>query len=184
LLVVSTAHAAFDEAALDRFLLDRLYEDGIPRLSVAIVEHCRVSLVRSYGEAARGRAMRVNTPVTAASLMKIITPAPMMQLVDAGQVALDQPMQCYLPEFTLPDPGTEDAFTLRHLVPHNSVLAGSGFPEMSLPRPASIAECVTDLAGIFSPNYKLLAHLGSLDGSARRRGIKVEAQAIAVPRLH
>jgi len=59
-------------------------------LSIAIVKQGRVSLVRAYGEAASGRPMRVNTPIAAGSLMKSITAACVMQLVDAGQVELDQ----------------------------------------------------------------------------------------------
>ena len=91
LLVAVTAHAVTDPAALDSFLLNRLSQDGIPGLSVAIIEKGRISTVRAFGEAGRGRPMRVNTPIAAASLMKSITATCVMPLVDAGQVALDAP---------------------------------------------------------------------------------------------
>lgn len=62
----------------------RLERDGIPGLSIAIVKHGQVSLVRAYGEAASARPMRIDTPIVAASLMKSITAACVMQLVDAA----------------------------------------------------------------------------------------------------
>jgi len=171
LLVAATAPAASGQSAVDRFLLDRLERDGIPGLSIAIIERGRVSLVRAYGEAANGRPMRVDTPLAAASLMKSITAACVMQLVDTGQVELDQPVQLYLPEFTLSDPGAAAAITVRHLLHHNSGLADSGYPEMRLPQPASVAARLTNLAAArtggapgtafhyFNPNYDLLARI-------------------------
>lgn len=115
--------------------------------------------------------MRVDTPIAAASLMKSITATCVMQLVDSGKVKLDQPMHRYLRTFTLRDPGAAAAITVRHLLHHNSGLADSGFPEMRLPQPASIAKRVSDLAGAhsvgapgsafhyFNPNYDLLARI-------------------------
>jgi len=171
LLVAATPHVAPDEALFDRFLLDWLDRDGIPGLAIAIVKQGRVIVVRAYGEAASGRPMRVDTPTAAASLMKSITATCVMQLVDSGQVELDQPVQRYLPGFTLPNRATAAAITVRHLLHHNSSLADSGFPEMRLPQPESVAERVTDLADArtmgapgsafhyFKPNYDLLARI-------------------------
>ena len=171
LAVAATTHAATDQAAVDWFMLDRLDRDSIPGLSIAIIKQGQVILVGAYGEAANGRPMRVDTPIAAAFLMKSITAACVMQRVDSGKVDLDQHVQRYLPEFTLRDPGAASAITVRHLLHHNSGLADSGYPEMRLPQPASIAVRVTSLADgcsvgasgtgfhYFNPNYDLLARI-------------------------
>lgn len=149
-LVATTTQAASEQAALDRFLLDRLDQEGILGLSIAITKQGRISLVHANGEAASGHPMRVDTPIAAASSVKSITAACVMQLVDAGKVELDQQVQRYLPKFMISDPRAAAAIKVRHLLHHNSGLADSGFPEMRLPQPASVAERVTNLAGASS----------------------------------
>ena len=152
-VLVATLRAVPDEAEVERFLAERRARDGIPGLAVAIASQGMVSWVRGYGEAAVGRPMGTNTPIAASSLMKGITAACVLQLVDAGRIVLDQPVQRYLPAFTLADSagsaGLADStarITVRQLLNQTSGLADGGFPEMRLPQPASLAERVVSLS--------------------------------------
>lgn len=94
-----------------------------------------------------------------------------MQLVEAGKINLDAPVQSYLPEFTLTDPKTAARITIRHLLNQVSGLSDLGFPEYQLPQPATLKQRVTSLNiarlvavpgtefHYFNPNYAILARV-------------------------
>lgn len=102
-----------------------------------------------------------------------------MQLVEAGQINLDSPVQTYLPEFTLTDPafaqrplgGIAAKITIRHLLNQVSGLSDIGFPELQLSQATTIGERVTSLSRAspvalpgaqfhyFNPNYEVLAQV-------------------------
>jgi CubicO group peptidase (beta-lactamase class C family) len=106
-----------------------------------------------------------------ASLSKSFTAIAVMQLVEAGQIGLDAPIQTYLPAFELVDRNAASRITVRHLLNQTSGLADPGFPEMRLPQPSTIEERVRTLRdarlvsdpGVafhyFNPNYAILARL-------------------------
>ncbi len=115
-------------------------------------------------------------PVTAnsrfriASLSKSFTSLAVLQLVDAGQVALDDPVVAHLPEFRLADPRGAD-ITVRQLLDQTSGLADREVPELSRPQPSSLAEATTSLSSArlvaapgtqfnyHNPNYRVAARL-------------------------
>ncbi len=94
-----------------------------------------------------------------------------MQLVEAGRIELDAPVQTYLPEFSVADPSGARTITVRMLLQQTSGLADAGFPEMTLSQPATIAERVNGLREAelvsepgttfhyFNPNYAILARV-------------------------
>jgi CubicO group peptidase (beta-lactamase class C family) len=61
-----------------------------------------------------------------ASASKPITALAITQLVEAGSVELDAPVQRYLPAFRVADPVASQQITVRHLLNHTS-----GLPERS-----------------------------------------------------
>jgi CubicO group peptidase (beta-lactamase class C family) len=58
---------------------------------------------------------------------KLFTATLIMQLVDAGEVELDQPVRRYLPSFSLADPTAAEEITVRHLLTHTSGIQGDHF---------------------------------------------------------
>jgi CubicO group peptidase (beta-lactamase class C family) len=62
-----------------------------------------------------GRPVTAQTPVLLASTSKTLTAIAVMQQVEAGRLRLDEPVQAYLPWFTLDDPRSS-AITVRHLL--------------------------------------------------------------------
>ena len=92
-----------------------------------------VTEVTGAGEVAVGDAWRW------ASVTKQVTAALVMQQVDSGRIALDEPVTRYLPDFAGP---TGSAVTVRRLLQHTSGLpnpddtprGGDGFPEFYLGR--------------------------------------------------
>lgn len=131
LLIVQPVTAApystgLDVPQLDRFVRNQVQRHGLPGLALAVVEGDRIVHLAGYGSTDQdGRPVTAQTPFVLASASKPLTALAVMQLVEAGQVELDAPVQRYLPEFRVADPVAAGQITVRHLLQHTS-----GLPEM------------------------------------------------------
>jgi CubicO group peptidase (beta-lactamase class C family) len=95
----------------------------IPGAALAIVEGERVVHRRGFGQARPGGELPApQTPFFIGSLTKSITALAVMQLVEAGKVELDAPVQRYLPWFRVADPQASAQMTVRHLLNQTSGL--------------------------------------------------------------
>jgi CubicO group peptidase (beta-lactamase class C family) len=123
--LASPASLGFDSVALDSATayLRSQVDSSYPGAVLAVGRHGRLALLAAVGHYAANDARPV-TPGTIydlASLTKVIAwTTECMQLVDAGKLDLDAPVQRYLPEFR--GPGKERV-TIRHLLTHTA-----GFP--------------------------------------------------------
>jgi CubicO group peptidase (beta-lactamase class C family) len=108
-------------ANLDRYFSalarNRLFSGG-----VLIAEQGEVLYERSFGYADREtkRANGASTSFPTASIAKTLTSTAVLQLMEKGQLALDDPAVTYLPGFPYP------TITIRHLLSHTSGLPGYG----------------------------------------------------------
>jgi CubicO group peptidase (beta-lactamase class C family) len=128
------------DAEITAFIADQVRDSGIPGASLAVVRDGRVSTTAAFGTAdSTGRPMTADTPFVIGSVSKPITATAVLQLVDAGAVELDAPVQHYLPEFGLASPSAAAAITVRQLLDQTS-----GLPTAAGARPLSGP--VTDLA--------------------------------------
>src|SRR4051794_25108817 len=128
------------DAEISSFIADQVRDTGIPGASLAIIREGRISSMAAFGTAdATGRPMTADTPLVIGSVSKPITATAVLQLVDAGKVELDAPIQRYLPEFALATPSRAAAITVRQLLDHTS-----GLPPAAGTRP--LARPATDLA--------------------------------------
>jgi CubicO group peptidase (beta-lactamase class C family) len=167
----SSQQNEFDPAAVDRFINREMRAQRLPGLALAITQDDRVLYIQGYGVDGRGNPVTQQTQFFIASVSKSITALAVMQLVEAGKVDLDAPVQKYLPEFRLADPQAAAQITIRQLLNHTSGLSEPGFADMVLPQPQTIAERVTSLRSAravdppgtayhyFSPNYGTLARV-------------------------
>ena len=92
-------HPSVDLAAVDRLVSDGLAAASIPGAAIAITRGTQVVHVRGYGHDANGAPVTENSRFRIASLSKSFTSLAVLQLVDAGQVSLDDPVVAHLPEF-------------------------------------------------------------------------------------
>ena len=114
-----------DMAAIDRYVEEQLRTLRIPGASLGIVHDGRIVHLRGFGRADRsGRPMTAETPSLIGSLTKSFTAVAIMQLVEAGKVELDAPVQRYLPWFRVADAAASARITVRHLLTHSSGLPG------------------------------------------------------------
>ena len=166
-----TAQAPFNEQALDQFINQQMATQRVPGLALAIIQGDQVRMVKGYGAARADQPVTPQTQFLVASLSKSFTAVAIMQLVEAGKLALDAPVQRYLSEFTLADPAAAQQITVRQLLNQVSGLSDAGFPAMRLPAPKTAAERITSLRAArlvappgkeyhyFDVNYQILARL-------------------------
>ena len=116
MLAASGAVAALPAAAADKAMqIDAaaraaMAKTGARGLAIALVEHGKVGLVRSYGARnAAGDPLQTDTVMYAASITKAVFAYTVMQLVDEGRLALDTPIADTLPQ-PLPAYGNLDDY--------------------------------------------------------------------------
>lgn len=119
LLAISSATASTPDRydAVDDYMEQFIKDYRIPGVAVAVIEGDQIVYARGFGSAdPSGRPITAQTPFIIGSTTKSLTALAMMQLVEAGKVELDSPVQTYLPWFTLGD----GKITVRHLLHHTS----------------------------------------------------------------
>lgn len=122
---MQTIEASPDRAyeTIDAYLAGQMRRLKIPGLALAIIEGDRIVYQRGYGRARPGgEAPTPQTPFVLGSTTKSFTALAVMQLVEAGQVVLDAPVQRYLPWFRVADPQASAQITVRHLLNQTSGL--------------------------------------------------------------
>lgn len=102
-----------------------MQKNGVTGLSIALVDDQQVVWAQGFGYADETQHIPA-TPETVyrvGSISELFTATAAMQLAEQGKIALDQPLQTYLPEFSIkrrfPDP---QPITLRHLMSHHAGL--------------------------------------------------------------
>ncbi len=109
---------------IDTYINDQVKRLGIPGVTLVIVEGDRIVHWRGFGRARPdGEIPGLHMPFFIGSVTKSFTALAVMQLVEAGKVELDAPVQRYLPWFRVNDLLASARMTVRHLLNQTS-----GFP--------------------------------------------------------
>jgi CubicO group peptidase (beta-lactamase class C family) len=117
---------AASHRAIDGYIAAKMRSARIPGLALAIVRGDRIVYLKGYGRAdASGRHVTPQTPFLIGSITKSFTALAVMQLVEAGTVDLDAPVQRYIPWFRVADPKASAQITVRHLLTMTSGLPQS-----------------------------------------------------------
>jgi len=136
--------------AIDAYLAQARDELGIPGLAFVAVQDGKVARLTTIGEAdGDGRPISAQTPFLLASLSKAFTATAVMQLVDAGQLDLDAPVQRYLPWFTVADADAGARITIRQLLNQTSGLStalGLAYHDKDDQDPGALERGVRELA--------------------------------------
>ncbi len=115
---------------LEAYVQERMAEDGIPGLSIALVRDFQVVWTAGFGVKNRFTGGSV-TPATAfevASISKVVTAYAALRLVDQGRLSLNAPVASFLEEPWLPPSELGNQITLRHLASHSSGLTDQLLP--------------------------------------------------------
>jgi CubicO group peptidase (beta-lactamase class C family) len=124
----AAAPAATDPAfaAIDVFVEAERQAQGIPGVALGIVHNGEIVHLQGFGWAdGSGRPVTPTSLFQVNSVAKSFTATAVMQLVEAGKVGLDAPVQRYLPSFRVADPTASAQITVRHLLTHTSGIPSS-----------------------------------------------------------
>src|SRR3712207_6504435 len=103
--------------AIDEHVRSQLDDLRMPGAALGIVKDGKVVHLQTFGDADEdGHAVTVETPFKIGSTSKSFTALAVMQLVEAGKIQLDAPVQQYLPDFRVADPEASKRITVRHLL--------------------------------------------------------------------
>jgi CubicO group peptidase (beta-lactamase class C family) len=119
-----SAAAVTDFKALDAYLQTELRRANIPGATLVVVSGDKIVHLQGYGVSGpEGRLPTGDTVFQIGSNSKSFTALAIMQLVEAGKLQLDVPVQRYLPWFRVADPHASQHITLRHLLNQTSGFA-------------------------------------------------------------
>jgi CubicO group peptidase (beta-lactamase class C family) len=108
--------------AIDGYIERHMGRLSIPGAALGIVEGDTIVHLRGFGQARPGETPSPQTPFFVGSTTKSFTALAVMQLVEAGKIALDDPVQRYLPWFRVADPQASARISVRHLLNQTSGL--------------------------------------------------------------
>jgi len=108
---------------LDSYLSRELYRQGVPGISAALIDADGVLWARGFGLADPARHVRA-TPETVyqvGSISKLVTATAVMRAIEQKKLALDVPIQRYLPRFHMRSRWSDPVRpTLRALLAHHA----------------------------------------------------------------
>ncbi|WP_400195185.1 serine hydrolase domain-containing protein [Lysinibacillus telephonicus] len=121
-LAVGTGNSV-DSSKIDAFINREIERLNIPGASVAIVKGDQIEYLKGYGKSGPDKKMTPQTPIVIGSVSKSFTALAIMQLVDQGKLELTEPVNTYLPGFSLADKDASKEITIQHLLNHTSGLS-------------------------------------------------------------
>ena len=109
------ASANFD--AIDDYISTKMKELAIPGAALVVVQGDQIVHLKAFGVAdGSGRPVTPQTPFFTGSTGKSFTALAIMQLVEAGKIKLEAPVQTYLPWFRVADADASEMITIRQLL--------------------------------------------------------------------
>jgi CubicO group peptidase (beta-lactamase class C family) len=128
------------------WLIEQEMDDAdVTGLSIALVDDQQVVWAQGFGyeDQAAGIKATPDTVYHLGSIAKVFTATAAMQLVEQGKLGLDQPLQRYLPEFSIRSRyGDTSGITPRNIMTHHSGLPGYWVRGMSERHPAPFTDQV------------------------------------------
>lgn len=135
------------EAFMSGAVRQAMRDDRIVGASAAVIDARGVVMTRGYGRAGAAHAVDADTLFRVGSISKTFTWIALMQMVDAGALTLDSPVNEHLPEaLRVPDDGFEAPILVRHLMAHNAGFEDSALGHLFIDRPERVLNLAEYLA--------------------------------------
>ena len=110
--------------SVDQFVEVHYQRLGLPGVAVSVATATEVLLAKGYGEGTvGGLPVSERTSFFLGSVTKTLTAFGIARLAEDGMVDLDDPVEAYLPDFSMRAPFEHGTLTLRHLLHHRSGLS-------------------------------------------------------------
>ncbi len=133
-----------------------MQKHNVVGMSIALIDDQQVVWAEGFGHSSRSKKVRAtaDTIYQIGSVSKVITATAVMQLVEAGKVEIDKPLQTYLPEFGIktrfPNSGP---ITPRTLLTHHSGIPSDRIYGFAAVPPNSPPVPFTQLASLLKDEY-------------------------------
>jgi CubicO group peptidase (beta-lactamase class C family) len=138
-----------DFAKIDAYVSAQMQAMRLPGLALGIVHGNQIVHLHGFGEADQsGRAVTAQTPFVIGSMTKSFTALAIMQLVEAGKMELDVPVQRYLPWFRVADPTASARISVRNLLNQTSGIPTSAGVAFLTEPPGTLEQQVRDLSKV------------------------------------
>lgn len=122
----SAENIVINSSDIDKFVTSKMNDLRIPGISIGVVQGDQITYTKGYGDAdSKGTPVTPQTPFILGSTTKSITALAIMQLVEKGKIQLDEPVQKYIPWFTLSDQNVSKTITVRNLLNQTSGISGT-----------------------------------------------------------
>ncbi|WP_459502660.1 serine hydrolase [Bacillus sp. C1] len=106
---------------IDNYVETFLEEQEVPGASIAIVHENDVFYSNAWGVTGENKEkVTTKTPFTIGSISKSLTGLAIMKLSEEGMIHLEDPVQKYIPWFTLQDKEAASKITIKQLLTHSS----------------------------------------------------------------
>jgi len=105
---------------IEQYIATTRHQLRVPGLAVAVIQDGEIVYQHGFGHAVPRRSVTPQTPFVLGSLSKSFTALAVIQLVEAGKLDLDAPVQHYIPWFHVHDNVASSIITVRHLLTHTS----------------------------------------------------------------
>lgn len=113
-------------SAIDTYIQSQLETYHIRGVSLAITQGDKIVHMQGFGVAApSGTPVTPQTPMLIGSISKSFTALAIYQLVEAGKIDLNAPVEQYLPWFRVADPEASRRISIQHLLSHTSGISRS-----------------------------------------------------------
>lgn len=140
------------QVEIDNYVEAYLEEQRIPGAAIAIVHEHNLFYSKAWGITGEsGEKVTTETPFTIGSISKSLTGLAIMRLIEEGAVNLEDPVQQYLPWFTLKDRQAASQITIKHLLTQTS--------GMSTYSGLSISDQESQDMGMIQENAKSLSNV-------------------------
>jgi CubicO group peptidase (beta-lactamase class C family) len=133
-----------DFQQLDAVITAQMQKHDLPGVSVAVIDGDQIVYLQGYGTAGPRQPLTPQTQMFIGSTSKSFTALAIAQLVEAGKLDLNAPLQIYIPWFRVADEENSAKITIRNLLQHTSGLSESGYSVIP-PNDASLEEAVRSL---------------------------------------
>jgi CubicO group peptidase (beta-lactamase class C family) len=149
----------YAKAYISWLIKKQMRSNDVTGLSIAVVDGQRVVWAEGFGYADLERKIPA-TPETVyqlGSIAKLFTASAVMQLAEQDKLDIDQPVERYIPDFSVKSRFTQSApITLRNLLTHHSGLPANLLKGMSVSDPEPFDRIVDRLHNeyvSYPPNY-------------------------------
>jgi CubicO group peptidase (beta-lactamase class C family) len=146
---INATEPVSDYTAIDNYVQSQVDANHFPGVALAVVDGASLAHAQGFGHDVHGQRVTAQTPFMIGSNSKSFTALAVMQLVDAGAVALDEPVQSYLPQFRVADPAASAQITVRQLLNQTSGIPATAAGDMLLEfRDASLQQGLAALSDV------------------------------------